>query len=124
MRDLKLKLRDLHDSNTGGKKNNGSWVNLKGGGQFATKTGNGQQMCGMVSGLGSVIGLPSKEGFMIMISRNFARLLMMGIFLTSVPGYFGDEGVCSFGFKTGRRHCFLFWVGGEEKVTQTMEFEL
>ena len=90
------------------KKNNVSWVNLKGGGQLATKKGNGEQMCGMVPGLGSVSGLPSKEDFMSMLSRNFARVLMMGIFPVSVPGCFGDEGVCSFGFKTGRRHCFLF----------------
>ena len=55
-------------------------------------------MHGMVSGLESVSGLPSKEGFMSMLTRNFARLLMMGIFPASVSGYFGDEGVCSFGF--------------------------
>ena len=35
---------------------------------------------------------------MNMISRNFTRILMMGIFPVSVPGCFGDEGVCSFGF--------------------------
>ncbi len=33
-------------------------MNLKGGGQLTTKTGNGEQMCGMVPGLGSVIGCP------------------------------------------------------------------
>ena len=78
------------------------------GGQLVVKTGNGEQMHGMVPGLGSVSGLSSKEGRMSMINRNFARFLMMGIFPASVPGCFGDEGVCSFGFKTGRRHCFLF----------------
>ena len=83
-------------------------MNLKGGGQLSTKSGNGEQMSGMLPGLGSVFGLPSKEDFMSILSRNFARLLMMGIFPTCVPGYFGDEGVCSLGFKTGRRHCFLF----------------
>jgi hypothetical protein len=36
----------------------GSWVNLKGGGQLAVKTGNGTHMRGMVPGLGSVIGCP------------------------------------------------------------------
>ena len=51
-------------------------------------------MCGMVSGLGSVSVLPSKEGFMNMINRNFTCLLMMGILPASVPGCFGDEGVC------------------------------
>ena len=65
-------------------------------------------MSGMVPGLGSVSGLPSKEDLMSMINRNFARLLMMGIFPASVPGCFGDEGVCSFGFKVERRHSFLF----------------
>ena len=40
------------------KKKHGSWANLKGGGQLAVKTGNGEQMCGMVPGLGSVIGCP------------------------------------------------------------------
>ena len=34
-------------------------MNLKGGGQLATKVGNGEQMRGMVPGLGSVSGLPS-----------------------------------------------------------------
>ncbi len=29
-------------------------MNLKGGGQLTVKTGNGEQMCGMVTGLGSV----------------------------------------------------------------------
>ena len=38
----------------GGKNNGDSWVNLKGGGQLAAKTGNGVQMRGMVPGLGSV----------------------------------------------------------------------
>ena len=37
---------------------NGSWVNLKGGGRLTTKVGNGEQMSGMVSGLGSVSGSP------------------------------------------------------------------
>ncbi len=36
------------------KKYNGSWVNLKGGGQLVTKSRDGEQMCGMVPGLGSV----------------------------------------------------------------------
>ncbi len=34
---------------------------MKEGGQLDTKTGDGEQMCGMVSGLGSVIGLPSQN---------------------------------------------------------------
>ena len=43
---------------------------------------------------------------------NLKGVLMTGIFPASVPGCFGDERVCSFGFKTERRHCFLFgWVG-------------
>ena len=36
-------------------------MNLKGGGQLATMAGDGEQMCGMVSGLGSVSGLPSQN---------------------------------------------------------------
>ena len=40
------------------KKKHGSWANLKGGGQLTVKVGNGEQMCGMVSGLGSVSGCP------------------------------------------------------------------
>ena len=40
------------------KKKHGSWANLKGGGQLAAKAGNGEQMRGMVSGLGSVSGCP------------------------------------------------------------------
>ncbi len=39
-------------------KKHGSWANLKGGGQLAVKVGNGAQMFGMVSGLGSVSGCP------------------------------------------------------------------
>ena len=50
--------------------NNDSWVNLKGGGKLASESGNGEQMCGMVPGLGSVSGLPSKEGFMSLLSRS------------------------------------------------------
>ena len=87
--------------------NNDSWENLKGGGRLVSKTGIGDQVCGMVSGLGSVSGLPSKEGFMIMFSLNFVWLLMMGIFPASVPGCFGDKGVCSFGFKSGRDIVFF-----------------
>ena len=68
-------------------------MNLKGGGELSDKTGNGEQMCGMVTGLGSVIGLPTKESLMSMFNRNFTRFLVMGIFPVSVPGYFGDEGV-------------------------------
>ena len=60
-------------------------------------------MIGMVPGLGSVSGLSSKEGFMSILSRNFVRLLMMGIFAVSVLGCFGD---------------------GEEKTPRSMEFEL
>ena len=45
-----------------------SWANLKGGGQLADKSGNGEQMHGKVSGLGSAIGLPSKEDFMSMLN--------------------------------------------------------
>ena len=61
-------------------------MNLKGGGQLATKSGDGEQMCGMVSRLGSVIGcvfgfvVRWKEDFVSILNRNFARLLMMGIF--------------------------------------------
>ena len=42
------------------KKHGDSWGNLKGGGQLAVKEGNGDQMCGMVPGLGSVSGYPHK----------------------------------------------------------------
>jgi hypothetical protein len=41
------------------KKNKDSWVNLKGGGQLATKTGDGEQMCGMVPRTGVSERLPS-----------------------------------------------------------------
>ena len=51
-------------------------MNLKGDGQLATKTENGEKMRGMVSALGSVSGLPSKEGFMSILSCNVERLLM------------------------------------------------
>ncbi len=40
------------------KKKHGSWANLKGGGQLDAKAGNGEQMCGMAPGLGSVSGCP------------------------------------------------------------------
>ncbi len=40
------------------KKKQGSWANLKGGGQLTSKGGNGEQIRGMVSGLGSVGGCP------------------------------------------------------------------
>ena len=40
------------------------------------KPGNGEQMRGIMTGLGSVSGLPSTVGFMSMLSRNFARLPM------------------------------------------------
>ena len=43
------------------KKHNDSCVNLKGGGQLTTKAGDGDQMCGMMPGLGSVSGLPSQN---------------------------------------------------------------
>ena len=43
-----------------GKHNKDAWVILKGGGKLATKVGNGEQMCGMVPGLGSVRGYPHK----------------------------------------------------------------
>ncbi len=66
-------------------------MNLKGNGQLVVKEGNREQMCGMVSGLGSVNGSPSTEDFMSI--RNFAWCLMMGIFPAVVPGCFGDEGV-------------------------------
>ena len=36
-------------------------MNLNGGGQLATKEGDGEQMFGMVPGLGSVSGLPSQN---------------------------------------------------------------
>ena len=38
--------------------NGGSWANLKGGGKLTVKEGKGQQMRGMVPGLGSVSGCP------------------------------------------------------------------
>ena len=40
------------------KKHNDFSVNLKGGGQLKTKSGDGEQMSGMVPGLGSVSGCP------------------------------------------------------------------
>ncbi len=40
------------------KNKHGSWANLKGGGQLTAKAGNGTQIRGMVSGLGSVSGCP------------------------------------------------------------------
>ena len=79
-------------------------------------------MYGIVFGLGSVSVLSSKEGFINIVIRNFVWLLMMGIFLTSVPGCFGDKGVFSFGF--WEETLFSFWVGGEEKESRVMEFEL
>ena len=81
-------------------------------------------MCGMVSGLGSVIGLPSKEDFMIMISRNFSHLLMMGILPTSVPArMLWERGGLQFRVLGGDIVLFFGW-GGEEKVSRPMEFEL
>ena len=49
---------DTHTTvwNWEGKKKHGSWTNLKAGGQLATKSWNGEQMCGKVSGLVSVSG--------------------------------------------------------------------
>ncbi len=38
------------------KRKHGSWANLKGDGQLVTKAGNGEQILGMVPGLGSVSG--------------------------------------------------------------------
>jgi hypothetical protein len=38
----------------GGGKQHDSWSNLKGDGQLVNKAGNGEQMIGMVPGLGSV----------------------------------------------------------------------
>ena len=40
------------------KRKHGSWANLKGDGQLATKEGNGEQIRVMVTGVGSVIGCP------------------------------------------------------------------
>ncbi len=42
----------------------------------------------------------------------------------SVPGCFGDEGVCSLVSDGGRRHGFFFGVGWEVKVSRSMEFKL
>ena len=70
----------------------------------------------MVPGLGSVSGLASKEDFMSMLNRNFAWLLMMGIFPSSVPGCLRVQ--------DGEETLFSFWVGGEEKAPRPMEFEL
>ena len=53
---------------------------------------------------------------MNMLSRNFARLLMMVIFPSSVPGCFGDEGVCSFGFWEETLFSFLGRWGREDTV--------
>ena len=55
-----------------GKETHDSWANLKGGGRLFSMTGNGEQIRGTVSGLGSVIGLSSKEDFMILLNRNFS----------------------------------------------------
>ena len=98
------------------KKTYGSWVNLQGGGQFPVKEGDGEQMCGMVPGRGSVSGCPRpttwrrragfvtegteqgpqshvvfrlrwrKEGFMSILNRNFVRLLMRGVFFRVCSG--------------------------------------
>ncbi len=50
---------------------------------------------------------------MSMINRNFAWFLMMGIFPASVPGCFGDEGVCSFGLWEETLFSFLGRWGRE-----------
>jgi hypothetical protein len=115
------------------KKYNGSWVNLKGDGQLVTKTGNGEQMLGMVPGewLPSthpattsvrcdqpvsdrcvVFGFVTrwKEDFVSMINRNFMRLLMMGTFSRVCSGVLWGmrESAVS---DSGRRHWFFFgWV--------------
>ena len=44
---------------------------------------------------------------MSMLNRNFSRFLTMGIFPVSIPGCFGDEGVCSIGF--WEETLFSFW---------------
>ncbi len=49
---------DLRRKRSTAKRKHGSWANLKGEGQLATKAWNGEQMRGMVSGLGSVSGCP------------------------------------------------------------------
>ena len=54
------------------------------------------------------------KGFMSMSNRTFVGLLMMGSSPTSVPGCFGDKGVCS----VGRRQWFFFlggWSLGDGK---------
>ena len=107
-------------------------MNLKGGGQLTVKVGNGEQMCGMVPGLGSVSGCPHnpaatsarcvwtkvhagvvgiycdqpvcdrcvvvgfvtrwKEGLVSILNRNFARLLMMGVFSRVCSGVLWGRG--------------------------------
>ena len=51
---------------------------------------------GMVSGLGSVIGLPSKETFMRILNRNFARFLEMGVFSRVCSGMLLGRGGLQF----------------------------
>ena len=63
---------------------------------------------------------------MSMLNRNFARLLMRGSSRASVPGCFGDEGVCSVGFW---EETFVLFLGRwyrewEEKAPRPMEFGL
>ena len=51
------KMRSMTEDLTATVFSNGSRVNLKGGGQLVVKVGKGEQMNGMVPGLGSVSGI-------------------------------------------------------------------
>ncbi len=52
-----------------------------------------------------------KEGFVSMINRNFMRILMMGVFYHVCSGVIWGMRESSVS-DSGRRHWFLFWVGG------------
>ena len=103
-------------------------MNLKGGGQLSSKTGNGEKMLGKVSELVSVIGLPSKEGFMSMISRNFTWLLILfwGRWYRGWKVKVEDHGVRSMFhschvFKQTKIYVFVFCIicfGGDQNLAR------
>ena len=82
-----------------------SWANLKGGGQLASKAGNGEQMCGMVTGLGSVSGLPSQNP-----AATSARCVWTQGY-TGVVSICSDQPVCDrcvvFNFVARWKECFV-----------------
>ena len=60
---------------------------------------------------------------MSMLSRNFARLLMMGVFSRVCSVVLWGRGGLQFRV-LGGDIVFFFGVGGEVKATRLMEFEL